>query len=94
MLNPHLRGTKHVTGGMKRDTDAAKIARLTVLERFNNRTGAYAVRNEPMPRSCAQVRRRSRSQVVAMRVRNHRPIHRLPGIDVKAAGCAVQARGS
>src|SRR3989442_14306974 len=86
MLNPHLRGTKHVTGGMKRDTDAAKIARLTGLERFKKPTGAYAVPKEPIPPSWAQVRRPSRSQGGAMGGGNTPPIPRRPRNDVKTAG--------
>ena len=94
MLNPHLRRAEHVAGWMKRDTNAADVLRFTVLERFDNRPGAKSVRDEPAPRFCAEVRRRSRSKVVTVGVRNHRAVHRLPGIDVKAAGRAVQTRSS
>jgi hypothetical protein len=79
---------------MKRHTDTADVVRVTVFERFDNRPAANAMRDERPSRLCAQIGGRSGSQVIAVRVRNHRAVHRHPGIDVKAAGPAVQARVS
>src|SRR4051812_39516370 len=89
MLDPHLRRSKNVPGGMQRDTSLADGDRFPVGQRLDRRV-RQAAPQHAFPWRGAQVAGRSWTRVVAVRVRDHRAVDRLPGIDVKAARLAVE----
>ena len=93
MLDAHLRGPENVPGRMKRDAYTVDRDRLPVRRRLDARRIAQPVRDDPGASIRTQVRERTRSEVVAVRVADHRAIDRFPRIDVEPAFRAVESSG-
>ena len=89
-LDPDLRRSQHVSGGMKADGGAAKTDGLTVGQRFDGGSLAEPPRQQRRARRGAQIGRAPASCVVAVRVGDERARRRAPGIDVKVACRAVE----
>jgi hypothetical protein len=66
------------------------IERLTVFERADFGIVANAAAQDFPPRALAQIVPRAKPRMVAVRVRDHGMLDRLPRIDIKAAGRAKQ----
>ena len=91
VLDAHLRGAENVPGGMQRHLGRPDRERRAVLDR---RDGVAAA--EPMPGdgdagTCENVARAAVAEMIPMRVRDERRLHRLPGVDVEIPRRAVQA---
>ena len=87
VLDADLRRPEDVAGGMERHPGLADRQGFAVGQCFNDRVGDAAAQNR-LARRRAQVARRARTRMVAVRVRHERALDRLPRIDVEVTGFA------
>src|ERR1043166_5702456 len=91
MLDPHLRRTQHVSGGMQRYPDAVHRNRLAEAQRLKiHRAEARAAHVFTVERY--QIVFMARARVVAMRVGDHRALHWPPRIDIEITRGAIKPR--
>ncbi len=78
---------------MERHTHPVHVDRLAGGERLHGRVGAEADPDQRQSGHRAEVGPRAGTQVIAVGVRDDRPIDACPGVDVEAARGAVEAAG-
>jgi hypothetical protein len=90
MLHSNLRGSQNVAGGMERDLNAIEVDRAAVVSGLDARLASESMARQRVRGAGAEICARPGSEVVTVRMRDHRSIHRLPRIDVKSARLAEQ----
>ena len=75
---------------MKANLHAIDGDRFGIIERLDDRF-IEAVAHDSGARGVCQIAFAAIMGMVAMRVRDECPLDRLPGIQIKIAGCAVQS---
>src|SRR5690606_18037645 len=90
VLDAHLRGAEHVSGGKERHADGAELDGLAELERTKSRPRRHAMRDEADPASRRDVLSGAALEVIAGRVRDHGTIDGAARSDTHAAGLAIK----
>jgi hypothetical protein len=78
-----------MAGGVQRYADFAYAKRLSVVEGLQTNIAANAAAKEGRATSRREVGFRAGSGVISVRVGHHGAGHRLPWVDMKIAGSAV-----
>ena len=94
MLQPHLRRAQYVPSRMQRKPHTVVNDRLAVIQRLQRDVGPESLAQRALAERVGQVVGVARSRVVRMAVRDHRAVHRTPGVDVEVARKAIQAFGA
>src|SRR5271166_1315582 len=85
-----LRRAEDMPGRMERDANATHVDGFSVRERFNVRPVAHPGSQDGSPVLRRQVMPSDPACMIRMGMRHDRPIHRTPGIDMKATGWTVK----
>jgi hypothetical protein len=80
-----------VAGGVERDLNAVQDDALAVFNRGDRGLRAQSGAKDALPGTGSEVFPGTPPCVIPMRVRDDRAIDRLPGVDMKIAGLAIQA---
>ena len=94
MLEPHLGRTEHMAGRVQRQPHAMVLYHLAIGQRLQRDVLAQTPAQNGRAVMVGQVMRAAIARMVAVRMRDHRALHRPPGIDVEIAGRAIEPLGA
>ena len=94
MLQPHLGRAKHMARRVQRQPHAVVLNHLAICQRLQRDVGAQPLAQRASAVRVGQIVRVAPARVVRMRVGDHGPLHRSPGVDVEIARRAIQAFGA
>ncbi len=90
MFKPHLRRAEHVARRMQAQPHPVVLDDLAILQSLKIDVRPETRTQHAFGRRRREVVRAARARVVAVRMRNHRPIHRPPRIDEEIARRAIK----
>ena len=90
VLDANLRGAEDVPGRVQRNLGFTEAKRRPVIDRRDGIARCPAVTGDRRARTCENVARAAVAEMIPMRVRDHRGLYRLPGVDVEIPGRAVE----